>query len=134
MERKKPTFSKPDMDEIRFREPARQRKSDSGNGLVWKIAIGVFVGMSICLIATCSLVGIGAAAVAEQEDQARKAAVDEFLRTANDPDPFGFEARAAEERRIEMERRALRPGQRCMQGKRLERIEGGWKDVPNEPC
>ena len=47
MERKEPTFSKPDMDEIRFREPARQRKSDSGNGLVWKIAIGVFVGMSI---------------------------------------------------------------------------------------
>ncbi len=134
MERKEPTFSKPDMGEIRFREPARQQKIDSGNGLVWKIAIGVFVGMSICLIATCSLVGIGAAAVAEQEDQARKAAINEFLRTANDPDPFGFEARAAEARRIEMEPRALRPGQRCMQGKRLERIEGGWKDVPNEPC
>lgn len=134
MERKELTFSKPDMGEIRFRDPARQQKIDSSNGLVWKIAIGVFVGMSICLIATCSLVGIGAAAVAEQEDQARKAAINEFLRTANDPDPFGFEARAAEARRIEMERRALRPGQRCMQGKRLERIEGGWKDVPDEPC
>lgn len=28
----------------------------------------------------------------------------------------------------------LRNGQRCIQGRRLERIEGGWRDLPREPC
>lgn len=28
----------------------------------------------------------------------------------------------------------LRAGQRCIQGRRLERIEGGWRDLPREPC
>ncbi|WP_312368749.1 hypothetical protein [Stenotrophomonas sp.] len=134
MERKEPTFSKPNMDEVQFRQPLRHREREPSNGLVWKIAIGVFVGMSICLIATCSLLGIGAAAVADQQEQAQKAAVEQFIRDANNPDPFGYEARAREELRLEMERRALKPGQRCMQGKRLERIEGGWRDLPNDPC
>jgi len=31
-------------------------------------------------------------------------------------------------------RAPLRSGQRCMQGRLLERIEGGWRDLPHEPC
>lgn len=32
------------------------------------------------------------------------------------------------------ERRPLGAGERCMQGHRFTRIEGGWRDVPNDPC
>ncbi len=28
----------------------------------------------------------------------------------------------------------LRSGQRCIQGRRFERIEGGWRDLPKSPC
>jgi len=28
----------------------------------------------------------------------------------------------------------LRPGERCIRGRRLQRIEGGWRDRPDEPC
>lgn len=28
----------------------------------------------------------------------------------------------------------LRPGERCIQGRRFQRIEGGWRDRPNDPC
>ncbi|WP_449466806.1 hypothetical protein [Stenotrophomonas humi] len=31
-------------------------------------------------------------------------------------------------------RAPLRPGQRCIQGRRFERIEGGWRDIPKSPC
>lgn len=34
----------------------------------------------------------------------------------------------------QIHREPLRPGQRCMQGRRIERIEGGWRDIPNAPC
>jgi hypothetical protein len=32
------------------------------------------------------------------------------------------------------ERRPLERGQRCIEGRRFQRIEGGWRDLPNEPC
>lgn len=28
----------------------------------------------------------------------------------------------------------LRSGQRCIQGRRFERIEGGWRDLPKSSC
>lgn len=28
----------------------------------------------------------------------------------------------------------LRNGQRCIGGKRFERIDGGWRDLPHDPC
>lgn len=28
----------------------------------------------------------------------------------------------------------LRPGERCIRGRRLQPIEGGWRDRPDEPC
>lgn len=31
-------------------------------------------------------------------------------------------------------RAPLSQGQRCIQGRRFERIEGGWRDLPHEPC
>lgn len=30
--------------------------------------------------------------------------------------------------------RPLRAGVRCINGRRFARIEGGWRDVPNQPC
>jgi hypothetical protein len=31
-------------------------------------------------------------------------------------------------------RAPLIQGQRCIQGRRFERIEGGWRDLPHDPC
>lgn len=90
--------------------------------------------MSACLLATCTLLGVGAAAVAEQQEQAQKEAVEQFLKVANSPDPMGLQRQVQDARNREIEAKALRPGQRCMQGRRLERIEGGWRDLPHEPC
>lgn len=36
--------------------------------------------------------------------------------------------------RVEPAAEPLRPGERCIQGRRFQRIEGGWRDRPNEPC
>ncbi|HFF6218576.1 TPA: hypothetical protein ACGCHS_004180 [Stenotrophomonas maltophilia] len=48
---------------------------------------------------------------------------------------------AAVRRAIQLDRvlptvqpRPLGNGERCMQGHRFKRIEGGWRDLPNDPC
>ena len=134
MERKEPTFSTPELSDIEFRRPRLTSRPHTESYLMWKVAAGVFIGMSLCMLATCSFIGIGADALIEEQEKAQKAAVEKFIADASDPDPFGFAARQEAERRREIERRTLKPGQRCIQGKRLERIEGGWRDIPNEPC
>jgi len=30
--------------------------------------------------------------------------------------------------------RPLKGGERCIEGRRFQRIEGGWRDLPNDPC
>ena len=82
---------------------------------------------------TCTgLVVVGSAVQQEQDRQAKKA-VEAFTKAANDPDPFGYAAREAERQRRETEYYALRPGERCIDGKRFRRVENGWVQV-NRPC
>lgn len=32
------------------------------------------------------------------------------------------------------ERRPLKGGERCIEGRRFQKIQGGWRDLPNDPC
>ncbi|MEV5119885.1 hypothetical protein MRBLST12_002877 [Stenotrophomonas indicatrix] len=32
------------------------------------------------------------------------------------------------------ERRPLQAGERCIEGRRFQKIQGGWRDLPNDPC
>lgn len=32
------------------------------------------------------------------------------------------------------ERRPLEAGERCIEGRRFQKIQGGWRDLPNDPC
>lgn len=139
MERQEPKFGKsPDMSGIEFRNGtcrgAQYQASSTNDGLVWKVAIGVFIGMSLCLLATCTLLGIGASAVAEEQEKAQRTAVEKFIKDANDPDPFGWQKRAEQQRREEIRAKALKPGQRCIQGQRFQRVDNGWVQLSHEPC
>ncbi|WP_439449657.1 hypothetical protein [Stenotrophomonas sp. ATs4] len=32
------------------------------------------------------------------------------------------------------QRLPLKDGERCIEGRRFQKIEGGWRDLPNAPC
>jgi hypothetical protein len=123
-----------------YRRPTRPTESRQGS-LTWKIAIGVFLGLSLFGLATCAALSmLGHAAIEEQRRiDAQHAA--ELRRALTNPDPFGWQAQAAKKRQ-EMERRrtdealqrALKPNQRCIQGQRFQRVENGWQQLPHEPC
>jgi hypothetical protein len=108
----------------------------SSSGTIWKIAIGVFIGVSACLLATCTVLGTMGYAIQEQRDEQAKQAVANFIATANDPDPMGLGRKVAEQQRAEAERQrqydaANRPAplaadERCVGKTRLRRIANGW--------
>lgn len=136
MDRKEPKIG--DLSQIEFRSSAvRQRTTSaaqaSGNGLVWKIALGVFAGMCLFGLATCSGLVVLGAAVQQAEQQQTEAAVQEFVRAANDPDPFGWGRAEQQRQRRIAEDKALQPGERCIDGKRLQRVSNGWVQV-DKPC
>jgi hypothetical protein len=141
MERHEPTLGPaPDLANLEFRRsvaPPRVAPPKPAMDLSWKIAIGVFVGLSLFGLATCTgMAIIGAAVQAEQERHAEEVMA-EFRRATSDPDPFSWRAAAQqqqrEQARQEAARYALRPGERCIQGKRFRRVENGWIQV-SRPC
>lgn len=73
-----------------------------------------------------------------QEEAELKAAIDRDMRKLEVETAAEV---AAVRRTIQLDRmlpvaepRPLAPGERCMQGHRFKRIEGGWRDLPNDPC
>lgn len=106
------------------------------NGLVWKIALGVFLGLSACGLVTCTVLGTMGYAIEKQREEQANQAVAEFIKSANDPDPFGLAAKVERQRRIDAERQRhyeaanqpapLKPDERCVGATRLQRVENGW--------
>lgn len=138
MDRREPTLSKPDMAAVEFRTrtyrgPIRPPTPGTGS-LTWKIALGVFLGLSLFGLATCTALSmLGHAAIEEQQRiDARRAA--DLTKALADPDPLGWQAQIDRQRQQEAERRRLKPNQRCIQGQRFQRVENGWQQLPNEPC
>lgn len=139
-ERHEPTFSVPDLQDVQFRgnrnRPVRQQPSNNGTGLVWKVALGVFLGMSACGLATCTVLGSLGYAVQKQQEEQLSQAIDDLNKIAKDPDPMGFAKLAEQKRREEAQRAAdyerahrpppLGPNERCVGDTRLRRVENGW--------
>ncbi|WP_223495075.1 hypothetical protein [Stenotrophomonas indicatrix] len=106
------------------------------NGLVWKIALGVFLGLSACGLVTCTVLGTMGYAIEQQREDQVNQAVAEFIKSANDPDPFGYGKKAEEQRLRDVERQRLlhaanqpaplKPDERCVGKTRLQRVENGW--------
>lgn len=139
MERQEPTLGAPaELADLEFRQrPHRPAPTKEPLGLEWKIAIGVFLGLSMFGLATCvSMAVIGSAVQQEQQKQV-DAAIADLNRAMRDPDPFGWQAAARkqerETQRREAEYYALRPGERCIGGKRFRRVDNGWVQI-NRPC
>ena len=136
---KEPSMGNPADLEFRphnYRGPttARPAATPPPIGLEWKIAIGIFLGLSMFALATCAGVAlIGTAAVNEQQ-KIEAAAVEEFKRAVNDPDPLGWQRQAQLRAGQEDEKKPLNVGERCIKGERFRRIENGWVQVPRDPC
>lgn len=140
MERQRHEPKMGDLSEVEFRPrsyrgPSQPRNSSrpDNNDMVWKIALGVFVGLCLFGMVTCTgLVIVGSTVQAEQEKQAQ-AAVKEFVRATSDPDPFGWQRAEVERQQRAAQERALQPGERCIGGKRFRRVDNGWVQI-QKPC
>lgn len=145
-ERHEPTFSTPDMTEMRFRAERQRPVRHSEPGPPWAyIAAGVVLAIAIVM------------GLIEWNARRQAAAITRELTrpmTAQEEARFKDE-RAKQEREMatqtaaelaELRRtlwvtppqalpvRPLKMDERCIQGRRFQRIEGGWRDRPNEPC
>lgn len=144
MEREEPKIG--DMSQIEFRPrsyrgPTRPQLSSrsNNNDMVWKIAIGVFIGLCLFGMVTCTGMAIvGSAVQAEQEKQVKAA----LQQVENAMKPLRVETQQVknEWQRTEIERqrraaqeRALGPGERCIGGKRFRRVDNGWVQI-QKPC
>ncbi|MDQ7298029.1 hypothetical protein ACT6SE_10210 [Stenotrophomonas sp. LC732] len=147
-ERHEPTFSAPDLKEMRFRtdrnRPARQSEPTSP----W-----LYIGVSAALLV---VIAIG---LIEWNARRQAAAMTrELMRPATPEEQAALDRQTAEweqklraetaaelaqvRRTIQLdralprvERRPLEAGERCIDGRRFKRMDGGgWRDLPNAPC
>jgi len=144
-ERQEPTFSTPDVTDLQFRSDRVRQTNRQTSGPPWgSIAGGVVAAILIVM------------GLIEWNARRQAAAITaELTRPMTKAEQAKFDADVAKlTREAEAEARAfrrsmekafdttpvyvapnpLRPGERCISGKRLQRIEGGWRDVPNDPC
>lgn len=145
-DRQEPTFSKPDAADLQFRSDRTRAPSIQQAGPPWAYIVG---GIVVAVIIAMGLI--------EWNAKRQAAAITaELTRPMTKKEQAQFDAEMAKLEResaaqiAELRRHIdrpvqlqtpryappdpLRPGQRCMSGKRFERIEGGWKDLPNKPC
>lgn len=150
MERQEPTIGKPDMQDLHFRPRSHRgigTSHDSGSGLWLKagLAIVALLLMAMGLIewnarrqaAAMTAELMRPMTPAEEtrfNEQMRRWERELEAETAKDLAAVQRHLRVVPQVQRHEPRAPLRPGQRCMQGRRLERIEGGWRDLPNEPC
>jgi len=153
-ERQEPTLGKTDLSEVRFRPRHKHGPRSSADSHVSDES--KFWLRAIALVAAAVLIAMG---LIEWNARRQVAALERAL-TPTPAQQAEIEAalreleKAGEEnegivRKIRLDPNKLldtsgidwrapiepmRPGQRCIQGRRLERIEGGWRDIPNSPC
>lgn len=146
-ERHEPTFSAPDLQDVRFRSgrarPVRQNEATSP----W-----VYIGVGAAL-----LIAIAMGLIEWNARRQAAAITRELMRPATPEEQAQLDRQHAEwERKLKAEsaaelaevqralwtdgapaRPVLRPlsaNERCIEGRRFQRIEGGWRDRPNDPC
>jgi len=146
-ERHEPTFSAPDLQDVRFRgsrsRPIRHNEPTSP----W-----IYIGVSAAL-----LIAIAMGLIEWNARRQAAAMTRELMRPATPEEQAQLDRQTAEwERKMKAEsaaelaevqralwadgataRPAPRPlgaNERCIEGRRFQRIEGGWRDRPNDPC
>lgn len=143
-ERHEPTLGTPDMTELRFRSDRARHVPRPEPTPQWAYIAG---GIALAVVIAMGLI--------EWNARRQAAAMTRELTrpmTASEEAQFKAEmARADKEmaaalreampkvRQIPLRQNEymplpLRPGERCIRGRRLQRIEGGWRDRPDEPC
>lgn len=143
-ERQEPTFSTPDMTEMRFSSDRARYAPRKEPAPQWAYIAG---GIALAVVIVMGLI--------EWSARRQAAAMTRELTrpmTAKEEAQFKAEmARADKEvaavlqesmpkhRQIPLPQTEyvplpLRPGERCIRGRRLQPIEGGWRDRPDEPC
>lgn len=103
--------------------------------MIWKIALGVFLGMVVFVLATCTFLGMGAKVALDAQQAAYQEALQKS-RQANERARADFRAQQQrqQDRRDQLDRNAqeaARPAanERCISGQRFRRVENGWEQV-----
>lgn len=144
-ERQEPTFSAPDVTDLQFRSDRVRHVGRQTSGPPWGPIVG---GVVAAILIIMGLI--------EWNARRQAAAITaELTRPMTKAEQAKFDADVTKlTREAEAEARAfrrsmeqaldtmpayaapnpLRAGEQCMSGKRLQRIEGGWRDVPYDPC
>lgn len=148
-ERHEPTLGTPDMKELHFRSDRARYVPRPEPTPQWVYIAG---GIALAILIIMGLI--------EWNARRQAAAITAELTRSmsmSDEDRARFDAQAAkwakEDEAIIREHRRyidnpitlrmqpapsnpapLRDGQRCIGGKRFERIPGGWRDLPHDPC
>jgi len=146
-ERHEPTFGKPDLHDIHFRNdrsrPIRQSEPASpwiyigvGAALLIAIAMGLIEWNARRQAAAMTREMMRPATPAEQAELNKQVA--EWQRKFNeesaDEDARLRRSIWANDAQVAPAPRPLNRDERCIDGRRFQRIDGGWRDRPNDPC
>jgi len=97
----------------------------SSTGLVWKVALGVFLGGSALLLATCGVLGVAGNAAMKEQERAGEALARQLY-----PEVPIEEVRSKREAAERAARpKTLPPGHRCINGQTFRRVENGWVQI-----
>lgn len=145
-ERHEPTFGTPDLHDIKFSDRRRRTpvREATGTSIPWGPII-------LAALATIAIV----MGLIEWNARRQAAAMTaELMRPMNAKEQARFDAEMKKlEAQVDRELQAiapravdmplpvyrydplpLQPGERCINGRRFKRIEGGWQDLPTKPC
>ncbi|WP_240332342.1 hypothetical protein [Stenotrophomonas indicatrix] len=146
-DRHEPTFSAPDLQEVQFRSQRQRAPRHSEPQSPWLYIIG---GAALLIAIAMGLIEWNARrqAAAMTRELMRPATPEEQAELKRQTD--AWERKMQSETAAEMEqmrrqvwgegrmavppRRPLNRDERCIDGRRLQRIEGGWRDLPSDPC
>lgn len=146
-ERHEPTFSAPDLQDVRFRSDRSRPVRRNEPASPW-----LYIGVSAAL-----LIAIAMGLIEWNARRQAAAMTRELMRPATPEEQAQLDRQSEEwERKMKAEsaaelaevrqalwaddasaRPAPRPlgaSERCIEGRRFQRIEGGWRDRPNDPC
>ena len=136
IDRDEPSIGSVDMSQVEFRRPRRpsMRTDDDHRhaGLWWRIALGIFVGMLAHSIVT----GLYVRWELYTGLQAMGTVFEDLEKEANAAPAAGSKPRARPVTPARTRPASIRPlaaDERCVGGKRFQRVENGWAQVL-EPC
>lgn len=142
-ERQEPTLGKQDMAEVHFRERSssnstyRNRPEIPWLGICLGVAAAVAIAMGLIEWSARRQAAAMTAELMRPMTKSEQAQFDREMARLNTELARDAEAIRPRTIRLSIPEDApapLRPGERCISGNRFRRIEGGWRDVPYEPC